>query len=117
MEQLLVEQLAIIFLRWRRMLAAESAMFAGSPASNLESVNGDLGRLREALKKIETANMNFADFGPPSSLLPPQTDLDRIVRYESHLSREFERKRAELGRLQRARRGHPPAPTINIDLD
>jgi hypothetical protein len=117
MEQLLVEQLAITFLRWRRMLAAESVMFARSPASDLESVKGDMGRLREALKKIESANMNFTDFGPPSSLLPPPPDLDRIVRYESHLSREFDRKLSQLERLQRARRGHPPAPTIKIDLD
>ena len=116
MEQLLVEQLAIIFLRFRLALAAESAMIARSPAFVLESINGEMGRLKEVLKKLESDDLNF-DLTSLTSLLPPQADLDRIVRYESHLSREFDRKLSQLERLQRARREHPPAPTIKIDLD
>jgi hypothetical protein len=51
-----------------------------------------------------------------SSLLPAQADLDKIIRYESHLSREIERKINLLQQLQRARRGYPPSPTIKVDV-
>jgi hypothetical protein len=39
-----------------------------------------------------------------ASLLPKQTDLDRILRYETHLSREIDRTLFQLDRLQNARR-------------
>jgi hypothetical protein len=39
-----------------------------------------------------------------SSLIPAEGDLDRILRYEAHLSREFDRTLNQLERLQSARR-------------
>ena len=49
--------------------------------------------------------------------LPHHTTLEKIQRYEAHLSRQFYRALHELQRLQAARRGlRPPAP-LAVDVD
>jgi hypothetical protein len=68
----------------------------------IESISGEINRLFELLKKIESNEVVFASL---ASLLLPQPDLDRIIRYESHISREFDRELNQLERLQRTRRG------------
>jgi hypothetical protein len=45
----------------------------------------------------------------------PERVMEQLL--VEQLSREFDRKLSQLERLQRARREHPPAPTIKIDLD
>jgi hypothetical protein len=50
-------------------------------------------------------------------LLPDTESLEKIQRYESHLSRQFHRDLHELQRLQAARLGHPVAAPIAIDVD
>jgi hypothetical protein len=49
-------------------------------------------------------------------LLPDTKTLEKIQRYESHLSRQFHRDLHEFQRLQATRLGHPVAP-IAIDVD
>lgn len=41
---------------------------------------------------------------------------DRLLRYETHLSREFDRTLAQLERLQRIRLGQPVPPPINLNV-
>lgn len=43
-------------------------------------------------------------FASHSALILGETDLDRILRYETHISREFDRVLSQLERLQSARR-------------
>jgi len=50
-------------------------------------------------------------------LLPDTEALEKIQRYESHLSRQFHRDLHELQRLQATRLGHPVAAPIAIDVD
>jgi hypothetical protein len=50
-------------------------------------------------------------------LLPDTETLQKIQRYESHLSRQFHRDLHELQRLQAMRLGHPVAIPIAIDVD
>lgn len=50
-------------------------------------------------------------------LLPDTETLEKIQRYESHLSRQFHRDLHEFQRLQAARLGHPVAAPIAIDVD
>lgn len=76
-------------------------------------IRNETDRLVKLGKKNE---LNEGIWNSHASLLPSQADLDRIVRYESHLSREIERNINLLERLQRARRGCPPPPTIKVDL-
>ncbi len=50
-------------------------------------------------------------------LLPDTETLEKIQRYESHLSRQFHRDLHELQRLQATRLGHPVTVPIAIDVD
>ncbi|MGA7918673.1 MAG: hypothetical protein WCA38_03305 [Candidatus Acidiferrales bacterium] len=51
-----------------------------------------------------------------AALIPQPDAMDRLVRYETHLSREFDRLLNQLERVQRMRRGQSPPPTLNIDV-
>lgn len=42
--------------------------------------------------------------------------LDRLIRYESHLERNFDRTLSQLERLQRMRKGQPVPPTLNVNV-
>jgi hypothetical protein len=48
-------------------------------------------------------------------LLPDPEDIDRIVRYEAHLSRQFYQALHELG-AQQARRHGQAAPLARVDI-
>jgi len=50
-------------------------------------------------------------------LLPGQKTLEKVMRYEAHLSRLFHRDLHELERLRAARQGKPVVPPIAIDVD
>jgi len=45
---------------------------------------------------------------------PSQEVSDRLIRYEAHLSREFDRTLAQLERLQRMRLGQPVLPKLEV---
>jgi hypothetical protein len=51
-----------------------------------------------------------------AALVPSQEVLDRLIRYEAHLSREFDRTLSQLERLQRIRLGHPVPPTLRPEI-
>jgi hypothetical protein len=51
-----------------------------------------------------------------AALIPAQGDLDRIIRYEAHLTREYDRLLSQLEHLQRIRLGQPTPPTIRLEI-
>ena len=51
-----------------------------------------------------------------AACIPSQEAVDRLLRYETHLSREFDRTLSQLERLQRMRLGKPVIPSINVQL-
>jgi hypothetical protein len=48
-------------------------------------------------------------------LLPHPLDIDKIIRYEAHLTRQFYQALHELESMQAARRGQP-APLLRVDV-
>jgi hypothetical protein len=50
-------------------------------------------------------------------LLPDEKALEKVMRYESHLSRLLHRDLHELQRLQAMRQGQPVAAPVAIDID
>jgi hypothetical protein len=48
--------------------------------------------------------------------VPDTPQLDRLLRYEAHLERSFDRTPNQLERLQRIRKGQPVPPTLNVNL-
>jgi hypothetical protein len=57
-----------------------------------------------------------AEHQTTAALIPGQGDLDRIIRYEAHLNREYDRILSQLERLQRIRLGQPTPPTIRLEI-
>ena len=49
-------------------------------------------------------------------LVPKYEVLGRLLRYEAHLSREFDRTLSQLERLQRMRKGQPVLPPIKVEV-
>jgi hypothetical protein len=48
--------------------------------------------------------------------VPDTSQLDRLIRYESHLERNFDRTLSQLERLQRTRKGQPVPPTLHVNV-
>lgn len=70
-----------------------------------------LRRYQEARTSIETMRTQ------PEVLrhnVPDAPTLDRLIRYEAHLSREFDKTLAQLERRQRTRLGQPVLPTVEV---
>jgi len=57
------------------------------------------------------------DYQTLAALIPSQAAVERFVRYEAHLSREFDRTLNQLERVQRMRRGQPGPPTVNVEIN
>lgn len=74
----------------------------------------------ERLKALESRQMDSEKEKVAIDLMAaPLRDgamIDRITRYEAHLSREFNRTLANLERLQRIRLGQPVPPAIKVDV-
>jgi hypothetical protein len=48
--------------------------------------------------------------------VPDAPQLDRLLRYETTLQRDFDRTLSQLERLQRIRKGQPVSPTLNVQV-
>lgn len=75
-------------------------------------LTGEFARLLRLLIVEQSKDVVYTSL---ASLLPSQDDLDRVVRYESHLSREIDRTENRLERWQRERRA-ARSSTIRMDL-
>ncbi len=70
--------------------------------------------LRLALLEFAAEKKRAYEFD--AAMIPAQDAMDRFVRYEAHLSREFDRILNRLERVQRMRRGQPGPPTLNLNI-
>lgn len=89
-EEVLVEQLAVLIWRRRRLLAAEANIIEHPPV-----VGGDMG----------------LGFGQIESML---NRPDRLFRYEAGIERSFGKALDQLERLQRIRRGECVLPKLEV---
>ncbi|HXL16894.1 MAG TPA: hypothetical protein VN961_05160 [Streptosporangiaceae bacterium] len=71
-------------------------------------------RLKRVTRYEET-EFARANNGSPVFLLPPGTELDKIVKYEAHLSRQFYQAQHELEARQKQRRGEA-TPLARLDV-
>jgi probable addiction module antidote protein len=72
-----------------------------------------LAMLHDAASSVERL-IGWHDLA--TGLVPPQEVSDRVLRYEAHRSREFDRTLSQLECLQRMRVGQPVPPPIRLDL-
>ena len=107
LENLMVQEIAICYWRLRRALQAEAASVerVSDPASK-----PTIYRVVRACSSPTPQPVK----NPPS--LPPEEDMNRILRYKTSIQRQLAFALNQLERLQRARKGeHVPAP-INVDV-
>jgi hypothetical protein len=70
-----------------------------------------LAKLHDDAAKIEALRREHNLAG---ARIPSQEVSDRLIRYEAHLSREFDRTLAQLERMQRMRLGQPVLPKLEV---
>jgi len=72
-----------------------------------------LKRYQKARSSIETKRTQLEVL---RHSVPDAPGLDRVLRYEASLERNFDRTLSQLERLQRMRLGQPVAPAIKVDV-
>jgi len=76
----------------------------------------EIERLTELEKFLETSDTQRIEYKLPAAIIPGQEASERLLRYETHLSREIDRILNQLERLQRIRNGQPVPPMLNVKL-
>ena len=70
-----------------------------------------LAKLHDDVAKVETWRR---EHNVAATRVPSQEVSDRLIRYEAHLSREFDRTLTQFERLQRMRLGQPVLPKLEV---
>ncbi len=89
--------------------SAEATDFVGEA---IEAIRAEMIRFVQLISEEKSKDVMYTSF---AALVPSQCDLDRVIRWESHLSREIDRSISRLERMQRARRSR--SPSIGVDLE
>jgi hypothetical protein len=83
-----------------------------------------LSRLDDEIEYLKHTKSVFEDLGRASrvyeqdcQLVPRAEILDRLIRYEAHLNRQFDHAVNQLERSIRMRLGHRLPPSINIEIE
>ena len=78
--------------------------------------NSELERLEDLKLMRKALHDGKKHFETLAAVIPQPDAMDRVVRYETHLGREFDRLLNQLERVQRMRRGQPAPPTLNVNV-
>jgi hypothetical protein len=84
--------------------------------SIIEMIDGEIeqfSNLKEVREGINSEKVLFRNF---AAVIPDGEALDRLLRYETHLSREIDRVLNRLERLQRMRAGQPLPPQLDVKI-
>ncbi len=82
----------------------------------LSKLDDDLEYLKHRQSVIDDLGRASKEYEKDSHLVPRVEILDRLSKYESHLGRELDRTENRLLRSIRTRLGHPPPPTLNVEI-
>jgi hypothetical protein len=82
----------------------------------LKILDDEIKRLEELRERSLALCFERIEYNKLTHLVPPPAVSERLLRYETHLSREFDRTLSQLERLQRMRLGQLVIPPINLRL-
>jgi hypothetical protein len=82
----------------------------------LKALDAELSNLLDVQRLQTLTEFNKIARNFEAACIPSQEAVDRLLRYETHLSREFDRTLSQLERLQRMRLGQPVLPPIDVRL-
>jgi hypothetical protein len=80
----------------------------------LELIENEITKFSDQKYEIEQNQSQYLSYAQPLSLVPQHDVLERLLRYESHLSREMDRVLNRLELCKRLRRGLRVLPSIAI---
>jgi hypothetical protein len=72
--------------------------------------------ITELEETLETEKLKRTLFKRFAAVIPGEEASDRLMRYETHLSREIDRILNRLERLQRMRKGQPLPPQVDVKI-
>jgi hypothetical protein len=79
-------------------------------------IKSEIVSLKQDQKKRESIKSELAKLDILRQSVPDSRGLDRLLRYETHLSREIDRILNRLERLQRIRKGQPLPPQVDVKI-
>lgn len=82
----------------------------------LKILDEEIKRLEELRERSLAACFERIEYNKLTHLVAPPAVSERLLRYETHLSREFDRTLSQLEHLQRMRLGQPVFPAVNVRL-
>ena len=82
----------------------------------VDAFNREIKRLEVWAEIQECLGGKRREYATVAALVPAQGTVEKLVRYEAHLSREFDRTLNQLERCQRMRMGQPVMPAIKVEL-
>jgi hypothetical protein len=82
----------------------------------LEVLDDEIKRVESLAEDTLRIIIERNQFRKTAALVPPLAVSERLLRYETHLSREFDRTLSQLERLQRMRFGQPVVPPIDVRI-
>jgi hypothetical protein len=80
------------------------------------ALDAEIQSLRDLYNFMSQTELLKIDYNVAAARIPPQEALDGLIRYEAHLSREFDRTLSQLERWQRMRKGQPVLPPIKVEV-
>jgi hypothetical protein len=85
-------------------------------AKMFEILDQEIKRVQALAEEALRVTIERNQYRKAAALVPQPPILERLLRYEAHLSREFDKTLSQLERLQRMRLGQPVIPPINVRL-
>lgn len=112
-----------------RLYEVCSKLATKPPNGNDTSLSADelkelmLGIFDKEIRRLRTLNVSQQvtdkkreEYEATAALVPAENVLDRLIRYEAHLSREIDRTFSRLERLQRIRLGQAVPPPLRLEV-
>jgi len=82
----------------------------------LKILDEEIKRLEHLMERSIDLTIERTEYKKFVDLAPAPAVSERLLRYETHLSREFERTLSQLKRLRRMRFGQPIMPQIEARM-
>ena len=79
-------------------------------------LDSEIERLTELEKILDATERQRLEYQSSAAIIPSHEASERLLRYETHLSREIDRTLNQLERVQRIRNGQPVPPTLNVNV-
>jgi len=83
----------------------------------VELIDHEIERLKDLEEKLNKVDQKKIQYKSCTALIPGQEASDRLLRYETHFSREIDRILNRLERLQRLRLGQSVPPRVDININ